>query len=43
MNRFIPDSMTFEDEAKDRATDVDLSTYKPKLFTSTATTTAKVR
>ncbi|XP_053471430.1 ESF1 homolog isoform X2 [Ictalurus furcatus] len=40
--RFIPDSMTFEDEAKDRATDVDLSTYKPKLFTSTATTTAKV-
>ncbi|KAF5895670.1 ESF1, partial [Clarias magur] len=40
--RFIPDSMTFEDEPKDRATDVDLSTYQPKLFTSTATTTAKV-
>ncbi|KAF4075412.1 hypothetical protein AMELA_G00234150 [Ameiurus melas] len=40
--RFVPDGMTFEDEAKDRATDVDLSTYKPKLFTSTATTTAKV-
>ncbi|KAF7689326.1 hypothetical protein HF521_012679 [Silurus meridionalis] len=40
--RFIPDTMTFEDELKDRATDVDLSTYKPKLFTSTATTTAKV-
>ncbi|XP_062865978.1 ESF1 homolog [Trichomycterus rosablanca] len=40
--RFIPDSTTFEDEPRDRATDVDLSTYKPKLFTSTATTTAKV-
>ncbi|XP_053332917.1 ESF1 homolog [Clarias gariepinus] len=40
--RFIPDSMTFDDEPKDRATDVDLSTYQPKLFTSTAATTAKV-
>ncbi|KAB5523647.1 hypothetical protein PHYPO_G00154970 [Pangasianodon hypophthalmus] len=40
--RFIPDDMMFEDEPKDTATDVDLSTYKPKLFTSTATTTAKV-
>ncbi|KAG7316043.1 hypothetical protein KOW79_020909 [Hemibagrus wyckioides] len=40
--RFIPDDMTFDDEPKDTATDVDLSTYKPKLFTSTATTTAKV-
>ncbi|KAK3529812.1 hypothetical protein QTP86_006009 [Hemibagrus guttatus] len=40
--RFIPDDITFDDEPKDRATDVDLSTYKPKLFTSTATTTAKV-
>lgn len=34
--------MTFDDEPKDRATDVDYSSYKPKLFTSTATTTAKV-
>lgn len=41
--RFIPDGMVFEDEPKDQATDVDLSVYKPKLFTSTATTTAKVR
>lgn len=40
--RFIPDDVTFEDEPKDRATDVDYSSYKPKLFTSTATTTAKV-
>ncbi|XP_036413528.1 ESF1 homolog [Colossoma macropomum] len=40
--RFIPDDVTFDEEPKDRATDVDLSTYQPKLFTSTATTTAKV-
>ncbi|XP_042618294.1 ESF1 homolog [Cyprinus carpio] len=40
--RFIPDDVTFDDEPKDRATDVDYSSYKPKLFTSTATTTAKV-
>ncbi|XP_060755080.1 ESF1 homolog [Neoarius graeffei] len=40
--RFVPDNTTFEDEPKDRATDVDLATYQPKLFTSTATTTAKV-
>uniref|UniRef100_A0A671SCR5 ESF1 homolog n=1 Tax=Sinocyclocheilus anshuiensis TaxID=1608454 RepID=A0A671SCR5_9TELE len=39
---FIPDDVTFDDEPKDRATDVDYSSYKPKLFTSTATTTAKV-
>ncbi|XP_017571978.2 ESF1 homolog [Pygocentrus nattereri] len=40
--RFIPDDVTFDEEPKDRATDVDLSTYQPKLFSSTATTTAKV-
>ncbi|XP_056312506.1 ESF1 homolog [Danio aesculapii] len=40
--RFIPDDVTFEDEPKDRATDVDYGSYKPKLFTSTATTTSKV-
>ncbi|XP_067297028.1 ESF1 homolog [Pseudorasbora parva] len=40
--RFIPDDVTFDDEPKDRATDVDYASYKPKLFTSTATTTAKV-
>lgn len=34
--------MTFDDEPKDRATDVDYGSYKPKLFTSAATTTAKV-
>ncbi|XP_048052179.1 ESF1 homolog [Megalobrama amblycephala] len=40
--RFIPDDVTFDDEPKDRATDVDYGSYKPKLFTSTGTTTAKV-
>ncbi|XP_077102191.1 ESF1 homolog [Siphateles boraxobius] len=40
--RFIPDDVTFDDEPKDRATDVDYGSYKPKLFTSAATTTAKV-
>lgn len=40
--RFIPDDVTFDEEPKDRATDVDYGTYKPKLFTSTGTTTAKV-
>ncbi|XP_051559167.1 ESF1 homolog [Myxocyprinus asiaticus] len=40
--RFIPNYVTFDDEPKDRATDVDYASYKPKLFTSTATTTAKV-
>lgn len=40
--RFIPDGVTFDDEPKDRATDVDYASYKPKLFTSAATTTAKV-
>ncbi|XP_051716800.1 ESF1 homolog [Ctenopharyngodon idella] len=40
--RFIPDDVTFDDEPKDRATDVDYGSYKPKLFTSMGATTAKV-
>ncbi|KAK2909251.1 hypothetical protein Q8A67_005088 [Cirrhinus molitorella] len=40
--RFIPDDVTFDDEPKDRATDVDYSSYQPKLFESMTTTTAKV-
>ncbi|XP_071755997.2 ESF1 homolog isoform X3 [Centroberyx gerrardi] len=40
--RFIPDGVRFEDEPKDVATDVDLSVYTPKLFTSSASTTSKV-
>lgn len=40
--RFIPDDVTFEEEPKDKATEVDYGSYKPKIFTSTGTTTAKV-
>ncbi|CDQ89701.1 unnamed protein product [Oncorhynchus mykiss] len=40
--RFIPDDVTFDEEPKDLATDVDLSAYTPKLFTSTAAATSKV-
>ncbi|XP_076144417.1 ESF1 homolog [Alosa pseudoharengus] len=40
--RFIPDDMAFEDEPTDSAVDVDLSSYQPKVFSSTASTTAKV-
>ncbi|XP_067900417.1 ESF1 homolog [Heterodontus francisci] len=40
--RFIPDELTFEDEPKDVAADVDLAAYKPKYFTSTALSTSKV-
>ncbi|KAM6971982.1 ESF1 homolog [Aplochiton taeniatus] len=40
--RFIPDDETFDEEPKDVATDIDLSTYTPKLFTSTAAATSKV-
>ncbi|KAM4604018.1 ESF1 homolog isoform 1-T3 [Polymixia lowei] len=40
--RFIPDDVTFDEEPKDMATDVDLSVYTPKLFTSSATATSKV-
>uniref|UniRef100_A0A8C7ME35 Uncharacterized protein n=1 Tax=Oncorhynchus kisutch TaxID=8019 RepID=A0A8C7ME35_ONCKI len=40
--RFIPDDVMFDEEPKDFATDVDLSAYTPKLFTSTAAATSKV-
>nr|XP_046232382.1 ESF1 homolog [Scatophagus argus]XP_046232392.1 ESF1 homolog [Scatophagus argus] len=40
--RFIPDDVTFDEEPRDEATDVNLSAYTPKLFTSSATTTSKV-
>ncbi|XP_062303974.1 ESF1 homolog isoform X1 [Osmerus eperlanus] len=40
--RYIPDDMMFDDEPKDMATDVDLSVYTPKCFTSTASATSKV-
>ncbi|XP_038146568.1 ESF1 homolog isoform X2 [Cyprinodon tularosa] len=41
--RFIPDDVTFEEEPKDVATDINLSAYQPKLFTSSATATSKVQ
>ncbi|XP_069090201.1 ESF1 homolog isoform X1 [Pleurodeles waltl] len=40
--RFIPDEVTFNDEPKDVATDVDFTVYKPKYFTSAAMATSKV-
>ncbi|TKS68803.1 ESF1 -like protein ABT1-associated protein [Collichthys lucidus] len=40
--RFIPDDVKFDEEPRDVATDVNLSAYTPKLFTSSATTTSKV-
>ncbi|XP_078128769.1 LOW QUALITY PROTEIN: ESF1 homolog [Sander vitreus] len=41
--RFIPDGVQFEEEPKDVATDVNLSDYTPKLFTSSANATSKVQ
>ncbi|XP_044198247.1 ESF1 homolog isoform X1 [Thunnus albacares] len=41
--RFIPDDVTFDEEPKDMATDVNLTAYTPKLFTSTAASTSKVQ
>ncbi|XP_034722328.1 ESF1 homolog, partial [Etheostoma cragini] len=41
--RFIPDDVRFEEEPKDAATDVNLSDYTPKLFTSSANATSKVQ
>ncbi|MBN3309227.1 ESF1 protein, partial [Amia calva] len=40
--RFIPDDVTFDEEPKDVAADVDLASYTPKYFTSTAMATSKV-
>lgn len=40
--RFIPDDVTFDQEPKDVATDVNMAAYTPKLFTSSGTTTSKV-
>ncbi|XP_018118287.1 ESF1 homolog isoform X2 [Xenopus laevis] len=40
--RFIPNDVQFSDEPKDSAVDVDLSAYKPKLFTTAAVATSKV-
>ncbi|XP_029994626.1 ESF1 homolog [Sphaeramia orbicularis] len=41
--RFIPNDVTFDDEPKDVATDVNLTSYTPKLFTSSASSTSKVQ
>ncbi|XP_040891331.1 ESF1 homolog [Toxotes jaculatrix] len=41
--RFIPDDVTFTEEPRDVATDVNLSAYTPKLFTSSAAATSKVQ
>ncbi|XP_072315909.1 ESF1 homolog [Eucyclogobius newberryi] len=40
--RFIPDELQFEEEPKDVSTDVNLASYNPNLFTSTAASTSKV-
>ncbi|XP_040837758.1 ESF1 homolog isoform X1 [Ochotona curzoniae] len=40
--RFIPDEITFDDEPKDVASEVDLTAYKPKYFTSAAMGTSTV-
>ncbi|XP_053192356.1 ESF1 homolog [Scomber japonicus] len=41
--RFVPSDVTFDDEPKDEATDVNLTAYTPKLFTSTSSSTSKVQ
>ncbi|KAM6940262.1 ESF1 homolog [Xenentodon cancila] len=41
--RFIPDDVKFDEEPKDAAMDVNLSSYTPKLFTSSAAATSKVQ
>ncbi|XP_026025255.1 ESF1 homolog [Astatotilapia calliptera] len=41
--RFVPDDVKFDEEPKDAATDVNLSAYTPKLFTSSVIATSKVQ
>ncbi|XP_054483577.1 ESF1 homolog [Anoplopoma fimbria] len=41
--RFIPDGEKFDEEPRDVATDVNLTAYTPKLFTSSANATSKVQ
>ncbi|KAK5865481.1 hypothetical protein PBY51_019748 [Eleginops maclovinus] len=41
--RFIPEDVAFDDEPKDVATDVNLTVYTPKIFTSSANATSKVQ
>ncbi|XP_054852299.1 ESF1 homolog [Eublepharis macularius] len=40
--RFVPDDVTFDDEPKDMASEMDGMAYKPKFFTSAAVATSKV-
>ncbi|ELW69958.1 ESF1 like protein [Tupaia chinensis] len=40
--RFIPDDITFDDEPKDVASEVDLTAYKPNYFTAAAMGTSSV-
>ncbi|KAM9792230.1 ESF1 homolog [Neosynchiropus ocellatus] len=40
--RFIADDVTFDEQPKDEASDVNLAAYTPKLFTSSASATSKV-
>ncbi|XP_033830621.1 ESF1 homolog [Periophthalmus magnuspinnatus] len=41
--RFVPDDVSFEEEPKDVSTDVNLSSYSPKLFSSSAASSSKVQ
>ncbi|XP_010189086.1 PREDICTED: ESF1 homolog, partial [Mesitornis unicolor] len=40
--RFIPDNVTFDENPKDVASEVNVAAYKPKYFTSAAMGTSKV-
>ncbi|XP_065595611.1 ESF1 homolog [Cyrtonyx montezumae] len=40
--RFIPDNIAFDDKPKDTASEMNVSVYKPKYFTSAAMGTSKV-
>ncbi|XP_008419683.1 ESF1 homolog isoform X1 [Poecilia reticulata] len=41
--RFVPDDVTFDEEPRDVATDVNLMAYTPKMFTSAAVASSKVQ